>query len=254
MIINNAMPAISFVMLTWNRKNFVEQMFSSFYKNLSNNFDYEFLVIDNGSNDGTMELLKGYAEKDSSIKACFNDKNKGLNEYKKLFSKIKGEYIVIIDDDVIEFPFAFDKIMVDYIQEFKDFGFISLDVVQNEYTEGAKPELKFYIDVARGDKTISEGPAGGWCAIFRRKDYRKIKILFYLTGKLTMKKSEDGMLCALFQRVLGLKRGVIKDLKCLHACGPYYSKLFGYLDRDIEKYKISNLDKIADIYSEYKEK
>jgi len=246
------MPTISFVMLTWNRKKFVEQMFLAFYKNLSNDFNYEFLIIDNGSNDGTKELIDKLSEADTNIKVWNNDKNKGLNEYKKLFSKTKGEYVIIIDDDVIEFPKSFDRSLIEYINEFRDFGFICLDVIQNEFTEGAKPDSQFYTDIERGGKIISEGPAGGWCAVFRRKDYKKIEILFYLTGSLSMKKSEDGILCALFKRVLRLKRGVIQGVKCLHACGPYYSKLFGYLDRDIEKYRMSKLNNAADTYCEYK--
>lgn len=242
---------ISFVMLTWNRKRFVELMFSSFYKNISKEFVYEFLIIDNGSIDSSVELLKNYMENDPSIKVWFNKKNKGLEEYKKLFSKCKGEYIILIDDDVIEFPFHFDKIMVDYISSSKIFGILALDVIQNEYTNGAKPGKESYKDIVIKDKTVSIGPAGGWCAIFKRKNYQKIKPLFHLVGKLNMKKGEDSVLNFFFRVVLRLKNGIIKDVKCLHANGPYYSKQYGFLERDIEKYKISNLNEFVDIYKSH---
>lgn len=168
---------ISFCNANMEQEAFVEQMFTSFYKNISNKFSYEFLIIDNGSDDGTVELLKEYSSKDNSLRVWYNQKNKNLNEYKKLFARSNEDFVIIIDDDVIEFPPQFDKVMVDYITVFSDFGFISLDVIQNEFTEGAKPSIDHYTDVHRSNKTISEGPAGGWCAIFRRRDYRKIKLL-----------------------------------------------------------------------------
>ncbi|MDR0526439.1 MAG: glycosyltransferase family 2 protein [Spirochaetaceae bacterium] len=242
---------VSFVMLTWNRKQFVEKMFSSFYKSKSEKYNYEFLIIDNGSIDGTASLLKEAEKNDPHIKIWYNKKNKSLNEYKKLFNRSKGDYIIIIDDDVIEFPKDFDKIMVDFINVFYDFGFIALDVIQNEFTNGAKPELKFYKDILKNGLTISEGPAGGWCSIFRKTDYKKIK--FKMAGKrLDMKNGEDGVLCYLFENILGLKQGLTKGIKCFHACGPWYSKEFGYLDRDIQKYKASGLDNFVELYNKYK--
>jgi len=243
---------ISFVMLTWNRKLFVEKMFSSFYENKSADCEYEFLIIDNGSNDGTVDYLSNTAKLDKNIKVRYNKKNKGLNEYKKLFNLSKGDYILIIDDDVIEFPKNFDKTMVEYMDKFEDFGFVCLDVVQNEYTDGAKPDSSHYEDITRNGLTISKGPTGGWCTIFRKKDYRKIKWHFVLGKKLKFGYAEDGKLQRKFDRILHLKSGVIKDVKCFHACGPYYSQKYGFLDRDIEKYKMSGLDRMINKYQEYK--
>lgn len=74
-----------------------------------------------------------------------------------------------------------------------------------------------------------------------------------MSGRLSMKNVEDGRLCFFFNKILRLKRGIITDVKCLHACGPYYSKEFGYLERDIAKYRNSNLGNIANVYESYKE-
>ncbi len=53
-------------MLTWNRKAFLETLFSDFYKKIDNK-NYNFFIIDNGSTDGTQEFLKELATKDSKI-------------------------------------------------------------------------------------------------------------------------------------------------------------------------------------------
>jgi glycosyltransferase involved in cell wall biosynthesis len=118
-------------MLTWNRRAYVEKCLASFYQKKSKDCEYEFIIIDNGSNDGTVELLNSFKTNDRRLRIIFNKQNKGVNEYKRLLKRCRGDYIVIIDDDVIEFPVNFDSIMVNCINEATDFGFLALDVVPN---------------------------------------------------------------------------------------------------------------------------
>lgn len=68
---------------------------------------------------------------------------------------------------------------------------------------------------------------------------------------LGFKVGADGLLTWLFHTYLRLKQGIIKDAVCFHAAGPYYSKQFGYLQRDIEKYKNSKLDRMVKVYSAF---
>lgn len=238
-------------MLTWNRKQFIEMCFDSFYKNISSNCVYQFLLIDNGSDDGTVETLNKLQTKDKNLKVIYNKRNKGLNEYKKLLNKSKGDFIIIIDDDVIEFPKDFDLLMVNCLNSFPDFGFLALDVIQNEHTNGGKPEQFNYVDIERNDFTISEGPAGGWCAILRRKDYAKIKFRFNFS-RLNMGKGEDGKLRRLMSSKLSLKSGIMKNISCFHASSPYYSKIYGYIERDLIKFKAARLNAFVDLYNDFK--
>lgn len=50
---------------------------------------------------------------------------------------------------------------------------------------------------------------------------------------------------------MGKKSGIIKDIRCLHATGPYYAKMFGSLERDIEKYDVAGIENMRDIYKKY---
>jgi glycosyltransferase involved in cell wall biosynthesis len=240
-------------MLTWNRKKFVEELLHSFYQNISNAHEYEFIIVDNGSDDGTVELLKDAQKRNDKINVFYNNKNKGLSEYKRLFRNVKGEYIIIIDDDVIQFPKDFDDLLFKSLNCAKDFGFIALDVVQDEFTNGAKPEQSQYKDIKIGEYTISEGPTGGWCTILRKSDFDKIKFFFYI-HRINMRYSEDGVIAKLMKQKLKLKEGLLKDIKCLHACGPYYSKQYGFLDRDIRKYRNSKLKNFVKVYESYIDK
>ncbi|MDD5185251.1 MAG: glycosyltransferase [Paludibacter sp.] len=242
---------ISFVMLTWNRRRFMEMCLDSFYQNISENCVYQFLLIDNGSDDGTVEALKKRQSDDKNLKVIYNKRNKGLNEYKKLLNRSKGDYIIIIDDDVIEFPKDFDLLMVKYLDNFPDFGFLALDVIQNEHTNGGKPDQQYYVDIERYGLTISEGQTGGWCAILRRKEYVKIKFRFNLS-RLNMGKGEDGKLRRLMHSKLNLRSGIIKNITCFHACGPYYSNIYGFIERDLFKFKAAKLNAFVDLYNNFK--
>lgn len=243
---------MSFVILTWNRYKFLEKCIEALVASISNVSDCEIIIMDNGSTDNTRAVLDRY--KDNKLfRIILRDKNYGLNSYKKLFSYAKGEYVVIVDDDVLAFPPALDVTFVDYMQTFTNYGFIALNVIQNEFTDGAKPGPENYVDETKNGKTIQYGPTGGWCACFRKRDYRKLwfQILF---SDLSMKQAEDGFLAYNFQRRLKLKAGVIKDQVCFHANGPYYAKQYGHLDREIEKYRQSGLQSYVDDYQKYYDK
>lgn len=238
-------------MLTWNRKKYLELLLPDFFKNRSSIEDYEFIIADNGSNDGSVELLLEYKNKYPKIRLFLNKKNKGLNEYKKIIKESKGEYLIIVDDDVISFPKDFDQKLVKAIDEATNYGFIALDVVQDSHSDGAKPESHFYTEEKYPEFIIEKGPTGGWCTIFRRQDLKKVWLRFRFKS-LNMRTSEDGCLSTLFNKKLGLFSGILKNEKCLHASGPYYSKKFDALDRDIEKYRLSRMQDFVNVYSKYK--
>jgi glycosyltransferase involved in cell wall biosynthesis len=238
-------------MLTWNRKKYLEKLFTSFYSKISKKYIYEFLIVDNGSTDGTKELLSQYQQTDPSIQVIYNETNEGLNAYKNLLNLCSNSYIIIIDDDVIEFPKNFDEIMISYIEKATTFGFLALDVIQNEYTNGAKPDSSVYKDIFIDNLTVSEGPTGGWCSILRKSDFLKIKSSFNKEN-LSMTHGEDGLISNLLKSKLKLRNGLIKNQKCLHASGPYYSKLYGCLDRDISKYQKAGLKKLVHLYQDHK--
>ena len=246
---------INYVMLTWNRQVFLSELFKSFYDNIENS-DFNFFIVDNGSTDDTPNFLAKLSKNDNRFKVFFNNNNNGLEEYKKLLKmavRAPGAYIVIIDDDVLEFPKQFDQRLINAMKVFPKVGFLALDVVQNEYTNGAKPSPNLYTDEKREGIVISKGPAGGWCSIMRKEDYKKISF-FTKFRKFDMSSGEDSNLVWFLRKILGKIPAILKNEKCLHASGPYYSKKYGYLERDIEKYDKSGLLEMRDLYISYRER
>ena len=239
----------SYLILTWNRRAFLERCISELVANIGAS-DSEIIVMDNGSDDGTPEYLNEL-KSDQRFRIYLLKKNYGLASYKKLLRKARGEFIVIVDDDVLMFPPDIEGTFASYFSDFPDFGFLALDVIQNEHTNGAKPPDDHYVECVNGEKVIQAGPAGGWCACFKRKSFRKVWLFFELSN-ISMKAPEDGLLSGLIYRWCGLKSGIIKGKRCFHASGPHYSRENGFLDRDIEKYRMSGLADFVDAYRSYK--
>lgn len=93
------MPAISIVMPVYNTKEFVGKAIESI---LNQTFkDYEFLIIDNGSTDGSGEVIDRYATMDSRIQVLRNKENVFIAEARnKALEQVKGASCIIKSVDV----------------------------------------------------------------------------------------------------------------------------------------------------------
>lgn len=239
----------SFVILTWNRSFFLSLCVEKLLLSIKNTNNIEIIIVDNGSTDDT-ELVLNEFQKKPWFKIFRMKKNYNLNSYKKLFRTAKGEFIITIDEDVLDFPKDFAEAFEMYFKKFSDYAYLALDVLKNEFTNGAKPDDSNYIEDIRYGLTVQRGPTGGWCACFKRKDFNKIKFFFYLIN-LSMRRSEDAVLSFLFKTFLHKKIGILKGVTCFHACGPYYAKQYGYLAAQTEKYRIAGLNTIYNAYKQY---
>lgn len=88
---------ISVIMLTYNRKGYVRNMIEDILQQTYE--DFEFIIVDNGSTDGTYAVLEEYAGKDRRIKAyhiAAGSVGYGRNFGLKMSG---GEYVAFVDDD-----------------------------------------------------------------------------------------------------------------------------------------------------------
>lgn len=98
------MPLVSVLMPVYNRKDFLNMSISSVLK--EDFRDFELLICDDGSSDGSIEVIKTFALKDNRIKYFRRDKNSGKPSiiYKFLADKALGKYIIASDSDDIAMP------------------------------------------------------------------------------------------------------------------------------------------------------
>ena len=90
------MPKVSVNILTKNRAGFLPKALASV---LSQSFlDYEVLIINDGSNDSTKEVLEEY--KDARIKIISHQNSLGITvSRQEALEKSLGQYVAILDDD-----------------------------------------------------------------------------------------------------------------------------------------------------------
>ena len=82
--------------------------------------DFEFLIINDGSTDNTLHIIKSYV--DSRIKLINNKKNIGLiKSLNKGIKRSKGEYIARMDADDVSFKNRLQT-QVDFMEKHKDIG------------------------------------------------------------------------------------------------------------------------------------
>lgn len=88
---------ISVIMLTHNRKEYMGNMINGILRQTY--ADFEFIIVDNGSVDGTDKILEEYKEKDDRIK-CFHIPEGSVGHGRNFgMSVSQGEYVTFVDDD-----------------------------------------------------------------------------------------------------------------------------------------------------------
>ena len=93
---------VSVVLATHNRKELLKECLKSLFNQTYPKERYEIIVVNDGSTDGTEEVLKKYAKKAPCIFKCFSQENKGPSAARNLgIEHAKGEIICFTDDDCI---------------------------------------------------------------------------------------------------------------------------------------------------------
>ena len=79
-------------------------------------YDYEIIVVDDCSTDGTKDKLKKYIL-DEKIKIIFHDANQGKGAaIKTAISKITGHLVIIQDADLEYDPYDYDKLFLPFFE------------------------------------------------------------------------------------------------------------------------------------------
>ncbi len=119
-------PKVSILTSCYNHANFVEDLVQSIYS--QNGIDFEFLVIDDGSKDSSVEVL---TELSKTYGFYFESQaNMGFTPtLNKLLKKAKGEYLVVIASDDVLAPDRL-KLQADFLDNYAGHALICGDVVE----------------------------------------------------------------------------------------------------------------------------
>jgi glycosyltransferase involved in cell wall biosynthesis len=111
-------PILSVVMPTYNGEKYLNAAIDSV---LNQTFkDFELLIINDGSADGSLEIISSY--KDKRIRLIDLGENKGISYCRNLgLQEASGEFLAWTDCDDINSPTRFEK-QINFLQNNLDFG------------------------------------------------------------------------------------------------------------------------------------
>lgn len=116
-------PKVSIMITTYNREKFIHEAIDSA---LAQTFtDYEILIIDDASTDGTEEIVKKYIEKNPKIKYIRNEQNIGIARTRnKGLNLAKGIYIAPLDSDDFWMDINKLKKQVEFLDANQDYALL----------------------------------------------------------------------------------------------------------------------------------
>jgi len=101
-------PVISVVMSVYNVEVFLSEGIESILNQTFRQF--EFIIIDDGSTDGSRLILEKYARQDPRISLIFNERNIGLGlSLNRGLERAQGEYIARMDGDDVALPVRLER-------------------------------------------------------------------------------------------------------------------------------------------------
>jgi len=123
-------PLITIITVVYNNVGYIGEAIESVLKTSSN--DIQYIIIDGGSNDGTIEIVRAYGNKISKFisepdKGIYDAMNKGL-------AHADGQFVAYINSDDYYTEGALGKV-IDSLKEINpDILYADLDYINNDRT------------------------------------------------------------------------------------------------------------------------
>jgi glycosyltransferase involved in cell wall biosynthesis len=146
-------PLLSVCVITYNHANYIKEALDSILSQKVS-FDWELIVADDFSTDGTRDILKEYKKKYSNIKLILQKKNVGPEKnWLDLMSYPKTKYVLYTEGD--DYMTDLNKLQrqVDFLEAHKDFS-LCFHPVRVVYEDGSKPDEGFPPAEFRFNKTV----------------------------------------------------------------------------------------------------
>ena len=158
-------PRVSVLMTVYNSGKYLAEAIESI---LTQSFtDFEFLIIDDASTDGSSQILTEFARRDPRISLEILSQNRGIGANRSaLLQRATGEYVAIMDSDDISMPERL-ALQVAYLDEHRECAVVggqNLIINDSGKTIG---ERKYTIQVTQ-QSILCKSPVSQPSVLFRR--------------------------------------------------------------------------------------
>lgn len=169
------MPQVSVIIPAFNRQNLIGETIKSVQA--QSIADWELLIVDDGSTDGTQEVIKAYAAQDNRIKfAVRSHQAKGPSACRNIgISNAKSEYCLFLDSDDILAPDCLKNRLATASERPE----VELHVFQMQFfyeVPGDNERLFMFADEsdALGSSLLAGSPWGITCPLWNTSALRKL--------------------------------------------------------------------------------
>ncbi len=184
---DNLYPKVSIIMVTYNNLSFTKACLDSIYSK-SQYPNFELIIVDNHSEDGTEKYLAEISTKYRNIKLIINHENKGFAPANNQGIKAAtGQYIILLNNDTVVTPGWITRLLR-YLQN-KDIGmvgpvtnmcgneaiiYVPYDVVT---LEGFEDFLKDYYRTHTKQNFFEIDMLSMYCVALRRETIEEVGLL-----------------------------------------------------------------------------
>ena len=170
------MPTISVVVLTHSRCHLLRQCVENVLQR-SSTLTTQIVICDNASTDETAAYLDSLD--DPRIEVVRQSTNIGVNAYARLFPRCTGDYLVELDDDVIDAPAEWDRTLLEAFEQLPEIGYLAANLVHNPHdvTSGVMYGVNAHLyrtEEVAGVRLKVGGPVGGWCSLTSRELHDRV--------------------------------------------------------------------------------
>jgi glycosyltransferase involved in cell wall biosynthesis len=192
--------------------------------------DFEFIVVDDGSNYETKESLYKYASSDNRIKLLTNEKNLKLaSSLNRGIREAKGKYIARADVNIEYHQSRLQK-QIDFLENHPE-----IDVVGSNFLWATEGKVKQrYIKLPEKNKEIIKKLSRANCICHPSVMYRKERLIKYGPYKEGFGKPEDYHLWMKTRKDLQFYNMQQSLLLKWHRANPWNDRLFEYFINDFK--------------------
>lgn len=165
---------LSVIIPTYNRKESLKRLLDSLLVQNFSKKDYEILIVDDGSTDGTKQSLQLYLQRNRNIH-YFSQENKGPAAARNLGIKhSKGKYILFIDDDI-------------FIPR-EDFFFEHIKIHANNKNTACLGNILLAPTIKPSEFMECLAPKGDYFHLNKIKDKDNCKYRYFITANISLER------------------------------------------------------------------
>ncbi len=124
---------LSIIIVNYNVKEFLQNLIYSIQKALSN-IKTEIIIVDNHSEDGSIEFIREKLLPFGGIKLIINEENLGFSKANNIgLAAAIGRYILLLNPDVVVSEDTFKK-MIDFFESNPDAGLAGCKILNPDGT------------------------------------------------------------------------------------------------------------------------